>query len=72
MSFSTVVIGVFVVLTGACFMLFPGQTPQSHTQAAFDQWARGCKPDDFHYGVTEDERGTRAFIVTCAPVGRPV
>jgi len=42
-------------------------TQWHETSKAFDVWAEHCKPTEFHYGVTEDEHGTRAFIVTCSP-----
>lgn len=71
MSLSTFLFGaaVFVAAYMLIFMSPTAQGQQAHTQAAFTQWAKQCKPDDFHYGVTEDEHGTRAFIVTCSPGG---
>lgn len=66
---ATLVIAVSVTTLGFYINSPWGESQQSHTQTAFKQWAQQCKPDDFHYGVTEDEHGTRAFIVTCSPVG---
>ena len=63
---------IFIVSMAALFffVLLPPKTQQSNAEAALQVWMQGCKLDDIHQGITEDERGTRAFIVTCSPAGR--